>query len=98
MASTPEILVHAPEDAMGENEKQLEPTPSLVAELASSYPAHPIAQLQGPFEESIVETSDNTENTWAVEIDAQERRRDLLENEQYERLCGRKWRQRTSEK
>ncbi|KAJ5545302.1 hypothetical protein N7535_006315 [Penicillium sp. DV-2018c] len=94
MASTPEIHVHAPEDAMDENE----PTPSAAAELASPYPSHPVAELQGPFEESIVEASDNTGTTWAVEIDAQERRRDLLESEQYERLCGRKWLQRPYEK
>ncbi|KAJ5350871.1 hypothetical protein N7541_008598 [Penicillium brevicompactum] len=68
-----------------------------VAEESSTYPSHPIPQLQGPFEESIVET-DDPENDRVVTIDAQTRRRDLLENDQYERLCGRRWRQRESEK
>ena len=64
----------------------------------SSFPSHPIAALQGPFHESILEASHKSANEWAVEIDAQTRRRDLLENDEYERLCGRKWRQRDSEK
>ncbi|OQD93411.1 hypothetical protein PENVUL_c185G01529, partial [Penicillium vulpinum] len=91
MASTPETLIHTPEDAV-KNEQ-------LVTQRTSSpYPTHPIPQLQGPFEESIVETTDGSGSKWVVEIDAQTRRRDLLENDEYERLCGRKWRQRASEK
>lgn len=62
------------------------------------YPTHPIAQLQGPFEESILEVNDSSVTECVVDIDAQTRRRDLLENDEYERLCGRKWRQRTSER
>ncbi|KAJ5745618.1 hypothetical protein N7520_010800 [Penicillium odoratum] len=61
-------------------------------------PEHPIAQLQGPFEESIRETNDRSASQWIVNIDPQSRRRDLLENDEYERLCGRKWRQRSSER
>lgn len=61
-------------------------------------PAHPISQLQGPFDESIVEAIGGTENEWTVELDAQSRRRDLLENANYERLCGRRWRQRRGER
>jgi len=61
-------------------------------------PAHPISQLQGPFDESIVEAIEGTENKWTVELDAQSRRRDLLENAKYERLCGRRWRQRPGER
>ncbi|KAJ5815315.1 hypothetical protein N7474_007092 [Penicillium riverlandense] len=64
----------------------------------ADYPAHPISQLQAPFEESIVETNDGPESEWVVEMDAQSRRRDLLENDEYERLCGRKWRQRETER
>ncbi|KAJ5172335.1 hypothetical protein N7492_004928 [Penicillium capsulatum] len=64
---------------------------------ASLYPMHPISQLQGPFEESILET-DKGSSDWVVDIDAQTRRRDLLENDDYERLCGRKWRQRSAER
>ncbi|KAJ5875562.1 uncharacterized protein N7473_012909 [Penicillium subrubescens] len=65
---------------------------------SSSSPVHPIAQLQGPFEESIAEAVPGLASEWIVELDAQTRRRDLLENDEYERLCGRKWRQRESEK
>lgn len=61
-------------------------------------PAHPISQLQRPFDESILEANEETGNEWVVDIDAQCRRRDLLEKEDYERLCGRKWRQRPGER
>ncbi|KAL2866364.1 uncharacterized protein BJX67DRAFT_381888 [Aspergillus lucknowensis] len=61
-------------------------------------PKHPILQLQRPFEESIAEALQGTDKDWAVGIDAQSRRKDLLENPQYERLCGRKWRQRVGER
>ncbi|KAJ5929336.1 hypothetical protein N7454_007184 [Penicillium verhagenii] len=61
-------------------------------------PEHPIEQLQGPFEESIRETNHKSASQWVVNIDTQSRRRDLLENDEYERLCGRKWRQRASER
>lgn len=64
----------------------------------ASYPSHPITQLQGPFEESILEANNSPAEEWAVGIDAQTRRRDLLENDEYERLCGRKWRQRDAER
>ncbi|KAJ5779072.1 hypothetical protein N7457_006792 [Penicillium paradoxum] len=95
MASAP-ALAHISADASLEDAKPLEPTAAPVP--PSPYPSHPITQLQGPFEESIVETSDGSRPEWVVDIDAQTRRRDLLENDGYERLCGRKWRQRTSEK
>jgi hypothetical protein len=65
---------------------------------ASLSPVHPISQLQGPFEESIAEAVPGLASQWIVELDAQTRRRDLLENDEYERLCGRKWRQRATEK
>ncbi|KAF7526476.1 hypothetical protein PCG10_004172 [Penicillium crustosum] len=83
-----ETPLHTPEDV--ENEQPVQKT--------SPYPSHPITQLQGAFEESIVETTDGSLTKWVVNIDAQTRRRDLLENDEYERLCGRKWRQRASEK
>ncbi|KAL4885372.1 hypothetical protein BJY04DRAFT_214701 [Aspergillus karnatakaensis] len=65
-----------------------------------SFPSrkHPIPQLQGAFEESIYEASQGADRDWIVDLDAQSRRRELLENPQYERLCGRKWRQRTDER
>jgi hypothetical protein len=61
-------------------------------------PEHPIPQLQGAFEESIYETLQGADRDWVVDLDAQARRKDLLEKPQYERLCGRKWRQRTGER
>ncbi|KAH8434754.1 uncharacterized protein LDX57_012389 [Aspergillus melleus] len=61
-------------------------------------PAHPIPQLQGPFEESMLEALEGAQSEWAVELDAQSRRKDLLESAEYERLCGRKWRQRAGER
>ncbi|KAF7116085.1 hypothetical protein CNMCM5793_004006 [Aspergillus hiratsukae] len=67
-------------------------------EPCSSSPVHPIPQLQGPFEESILETSQEKDSQWTVHLDAQSRRRELLENAEYERLCGRKWRQRAGER
>ncbi|KAJ6086022.1 hypothetical protein N7486_010303 [Penicillium sp. IBT 16267x] len=74
------------EDSTDGTEESLEPSPE-----------HPIAQLRGPFEESIRETKHRSASQWVVDIDVQSRRRDLLENDEYERLCGRKWRQRASE-
>lgn len=100
MTSTRETLARPLADnAPVANEKQSEPISAPDTEILSNpYPSHPVAQLQGPFEESIVETTNGSGTKWVVEIDAQTRRRDLLENDEYERLCGRKWRQRTSEK
>ncbi|KAJ5291149.1 hypothetical protein N7478_000400 [Penicillium angulare] len=71
---------------------------TLEDEYSGPCPVHPIPQLQGPFEESILETKKGSANQLVVNIDAQSRRRDLLENDEYERLCGRKWRQRSSER
>ncbi|KAL4768363.1 hypothetical protein BDW60DRAFT_129308 [Aspergillus nidulans var. acristatus] len=61
-------------------------------------PKHPIQQLQGAFKESIHEALHGETKDWVVDLDAQSRRRELLENAEYERLCGRKWRQRTDER
>lgn len=61
-------------------------------------PVHPISELQGPFDESIWESVQQTEKEWVVDIDAQARRRSLLEDVEYERLCGRRWRQRPGER
>jgi len=84
-------------DARVDSEEQ--PACSAVADTQlASYPSHPIPQLQGPFEESILEANEGLAEEWAVDIDAQTRRRDLLENDEYERLCGRKWRQRDAER
>ena len=61
-------------------------------------PVHPISELQGPFDESILESVQQTEKEWVVDVDAQARRRSLLEDDEYERLCGRRWLQRPGEK
>jgi hypothetical protein len=97
MASAPgtPVRAHSSASARKRPESSL---PPVIEDEPSSYPSHPIAQLQGPFEESIVETTKGAAKDWVVEIDAQTRRRDLLENDEYERLCGRKWRQRASER
>lgn len=81
--------LHSKEQPACSNTVEAQPVP---------YPTHPIAQLQGPFEESILEVNDRSVIECVVDIDAQTRRRDLLENDEYERLCGRKWRQRASER
>ncbi|KAE8390048.1 hypothetical protein BDV23DRAFT_172731 [Aspergillus alliaceus] len=57
----------------------------------SRVPVHPISQLQGPFEESIIEATEGTESEWMVVLDAQSRRRDLLESIKYERLYHPFW-------
>lgn len=71
---------------------------SITRKQPGQFPRHPIPQLQGPFEESILEAGEEDGDKWVVDIDAQSRRRDLLGNAGYERLCGRKWRQRPSER
>jgi hypothetical protein len=61
-------------------------------------PIHPVRQLQGPFEESIVESSAEAQNDGLVDMDAQSRRDQLLTGQEYERLCGRRWRQKAGER
>lgn len=85
--------------AGGKVDPEEQPVCSVVVDTQpASYPSHPITQLQGPFEESILEANESPAEEWTVDIDAQTRRRDLLENDEYERLCGRKWRQRAAER
>jgi hypothetical protein len=81
----------------GRVDPEEQPVCSVVVE-TRPYPSHPITQLQRPFEESILEANESPAEEWTVDIDAQTRRRDLLENDEYERLCGRKWRQRAAER
>ncbi|KAF7155028.1 hypothetical protein CNMCM5623_005236 [Aspergillus felis] len=52
----------------------------------SRSPVHPIPQLQSPFEESIFEASQKPETQWIVNLDAQSRRKELLENDEYHPL------------
>lgn len=74
------------------------PRPPARGRGGGQFPNHPIPHLQGPFEESVVEADEEGGDRWVVEVDAQGRRRDLLEKGEYERLCGRKWRQRPGER
>jgi hypothetical protein len=64
---------------------------------SSQPPQHPVPQLQGPFEESMMEslneTEDGEENT-----DSVARRKLLLQRERYERVCAGRWKQRPGEK
>jgi hypothetical protein len=79
-------------------EQDNDPTPPSDKKPCRRSPVHPIPQLQGPFEESISEASQEKGSQWIVHLDAQSRRKELLENAEYERLCGRKWRQRAGER
>ncbi|KAL1866948.1 hypothetical protein Plec18167_008880 [Paecilomyces lecythidis] len=54
-------------------------------------PEHPVAQLQGPFEESIIDSNDPAGELYVVQVDALSRRIEILMSKQYERLCGRKY-------
>ncbi len=60
-------------------------------------PQHPVSQLQGPFEESMMESvnelEDGEQNT-----DSVARRKMLLQGERYERVCAGRWKQRPGEK
>lgn len=60
-------------------------------------PAHPIPQLQKPFEESMIESSD-TRDDEDVPTDAMARRTMLLEAPTYERVIAGRWKQKPGEK
>lgn len=63
----------------------------------AALPVHPVPQLQGPFEESILEAMTQTDNR-QDKLDPLTRRRRLLEGEKYERICAGRWKQRRGEK
>lgn len=98
----PTVMTFTPEDQDGlaspTDTDRVDSTVSTLGIRGRQFPQHPIAQLQGPFEESILEADEEGGDQWVVELDAQARRRDLLEKSEYERLCGRKWRQRPGER
>jgi hypothetical protein len=75
-----------------------EPAESAYSSSVHESPVHPLPLLQGPFEESIAEAADGTWGQWEVVIDAQSRRDQILTLSKYERLCGRRWRQKPNEK
>lgn len=60
-------------------------------------PAHPVPQLQGPFEESMLESVNDAADQ-EVHLDAVERRATLLEKPHYERVCAGRWKQKPGEK
>lgn len=60
-------------------------------------PAHPVPTLQGPFEESMIESVDDSADV-DVPIDAVTRRTVLLEAPTYERIIAGRWRQKLGEK
>ncbi|ETN39118.1 uncharacterized protein HMPREF1541_05340 [Cyphellophora europaea CBS 101466] len=60
-------------------------------------PAHPVPTLQGPFEESMVESVSDAAD-YDVPIDAVSRRTMLLEAPTYERIIAGRWKQKPGEK
>ena len=60
-------------------------------------PAHPVPQLQGPFEESMVE-SVNDVNDQDAPMDSLARRTILLETPRYERVIAGRWKQKPGER
>jgi hypothetical protein len=69
----------------------------ITAVSATAPPIHPVPQLQGPFEESILESM-NDRNDRQEKVDSITRRKQLLERERYERTCAGRWKQRPGEK
>ena len=61
-------------------------------------PLHPMPQLQGPFDESMLESLDEAPGNRSDKMDAMARRSLLLQSEKYERLVAGRWRQRPGEK
>ncbi|KAI9730086.1 MAG: hypothetical protein M1834_006078 [Cirrosporium novae-zelandiae] len=61
-------------------------------------PRHPISTMQGPFEESMLETINHSDPERILQLDAPARRKLLLEKENYERVCAGRWKQKKNEK
>ena len=60
-------------------------------------PRHPVPQLQGPFEESMLESVNDTIDN-GTKADPVARRTMLLEKATYERICAGRWKQKPGEK
>lgn len=60
-------------------------------------PAHPVAQLQGPFEESMIESVNDIANN-EIHLDSVSRRTLLLDAPKYERIIAGRWKQKPGEK
>lgn len=78
------------EDGALEDEMEMEP------------PVHPVPTMQGAFEESLAETLNEPEDTYASNresiADSVSRRKLLLEQQEYERTVAGRWKQRPGEK
>ncbi|KAM5455571.1 hypothetical protein MaudCBS49596_001472 [Microsporum audouinii] len=75
------------------------PSPSSASEASEVYrPTHPIAHLQGPFEESILESINGFNQEVLSPPDAVTRRKQLLQGSKYQRSCSGKWQQRMGER
>ncbi|KAL9113962.1 MAG: hypothetical protein Q9227_002096 [Pyrenula ochraceoflavens] len=61
-------------------------------------PLHPMPQLQGPFDESMLESLNEAPGGRSDKVDAIARRSQLLQNEKYERIVAGRWKQRPGEK
>jgi hypothetical protein len=71
---------------------------SLHEEMSSTLPPqHPVPQLQGAFEESMMEAVYDLEEG-EQKVDSVARRKMLLQGDRYERVCAGRWKQRPGEK
>lgn len=56
-------------------------------------PVHPVRSMQGAFEESIVESTEGSKPKPSMDLNAEERRRRLLDSSQYDDSWTARWRQ-----
>jgi hypothetical protein len=82
--------------AMAQARQEIEGVKAM--EKPSQPPVHPVPVLQGPFEESIIESDNRPQDEGLMEMDAQSRRDQLLQNKEYIRMCGGTWRQMSHER
>lgn len=59
-------------------------------------PIHPVRAMQGAFEESIVESTEGTRPRPSLDLNAEERRRKLLESTRYDDSWTARWRQKNN--
>lgn len=60
---------------------------------AAEPPIHPVRSMQGAFEESIVESTEGSRPKPSLGLNAEERRKKLLESTQYDDSCTARWQQ-----
>ncbi|KAK0887961.1 hypothetical protein LTR02_016741, partial [Friedmanniomyces endolithicus] len=63
------------------------------AESVAEPPVHPMPSLQGAFEESIMESTEEDESSLSGQLDAETRRQKLLEARQYDDSWTTRWKQ-----